>query len=83
MSKKNIEFKEKALVLIASLCELYLCDNTKTDLKTGDIIESKDLNFIERIYRLSHGASDTICEHLDWEKELQELYTKFKDEGIV
>jgi hypothetical protein len=83
MSKKNIEFKEKALVLISSLCEFYACKNTKTDVNTGKFIETEDLKFVNQLYRLSHAASDSTCEHQDWENELQELYIKFQEEGIV
>jgi len=71
MYNKTIEIKEKALQIIEFLIQdldltLYPKDN-------GELRSSLD-----KIYRIAHAASDTSCQHIEWENELELTHSLLK-----
>ena len=65
---EEADIKEIALVVISALATPD-CEGLPERLDT--------------IYRFAHVASDSMCEHEDWKKELLQVYKKFKQNGLI
>lgn len=68
--QKSVEFKDKALKVIDVLCQLEGHKNMNN-------------NFVDLIYRIAHAASETFCEHKDWEEEVEDLYQKMSGDKLL
>lgn len=68
---KSIEIKEKALRVIETMCE---------DFSSVYYMNKEICDIFGCIYKMAHAAADTSCEHLEWEKELEETYDRLMKE---
>ena len=65
------DFRNRALMVIETL--------------VGDDLVYNDIEKLKSdIYRVAHCAiTPKICEHPDWVKETEELFTTFEKEGLI
>lgn len=81
LQTKSIFFKEKALLVIEMLCAEESLTLTKFT-KDGELIPNKAREFLDKIYRIAHAATEHECKHIEWEKEVEDTY-KFLDELTI
>ena len=65
------DFRNRALMVIETLCG-------------GDIVEKDITKLKSQIYQIAHSAiTPKTCEHPDWCQETENLYSDFKNCGLI
>lgn len=77
----------KAILVLEVLCEYCEADNLKST-SPEVVFKNPELHkFESQVYRLIHAARTSMnkegCKHPEWEKELEDLYTKFTDNRLI
>lgn len=72
--QKTKQFKEKALLVLQTIAEDESLQFGTDEAK----LNTPYAKFVSLVYRLAHSATDTSCKHLEWENEVNSLYTQLE-----